>query len=131
MRAVRILADRSMPIDGARGGCRLVAPRNLARAMPSFRDVDDYLEDAWVELHAANDGLGWSIGRPAFDPHKVVPWSLYAFDRSENAKVGRRSREWTAMAATEIAVVLGRWPAACGRSAREGIRDSVLGGHED
>ena len=59
-----------------RGGRRKVAPRNVARAMPSFRDVDEYLKDAWAELHAANDGLGWLIGRPAFDPHKVVPGPL-------------------------------------------------------
>ncbi len=32
-------------------------------------------------------------------------WSQYAFDRREKAHIGRRSREWTAVAPTEEGVV--------------------------
>ena len=99
-------------------GLLIVAPRNLATAMRSFKDVDDYLDDAWAELHATNAILSWFFGRPAFDAHKAVPWSLYAFDGGEIAKVGKRSREWTAVAPTEIAVV--RSMARCLREICEG-----------
>jgi hypothetical protein len=56
---------------------------------------------AWIELHAANDALGWFVGRPAFEPHRLVPWSQYAFDPFEKQKLGKRSREWTAVGNTE------------------------------
>lgn len=73
--------------------------------MPNFRDVDDYLEDAWAELHDANARLDWFIGMPSYDPHRIVPWSQYAFDPSEKHRAGKRTLEWTATAPTEIAVV--------------------------
>jgi hypothetical protein len=60
------------------------------------RVKDDDLEPAWIELHDANAALGWFVGRPAYEPRRRVPWSMYAFDPKETPKVGRRSREWTA-----------------------------------
>ena len=65
----------------------------------------DDLENAWNELHDANETLRWSVARPDFDPHLAVPWTLYAFDPTERAKVGHRSREWTAVGMTEVGVV--------------------------
>jgi hypothetical protein len=48
-----------------------------------------------------------------------VPWSIYAFDPTERPKVGHRSREWTATAMIEAAVVRDMARAACARSVRE------------
>jgi hypothetical protein len=57
------------------------------------------------ELHAANETLHWFIGPTTFEERLAVPWSLYAFDPGKVPKVGHRSREWTAAAATEEGVV--------------------------
>ncbi len=62
------------------------------------------LEAAWGELHSANEGMAWHVGKPAFDERRDQ-WSLYAFDPSERPKVGRRSREWTAVHQTQIGVI--------------------------
>jgi hypothetical protein len=45
-------------------------------------------------------------------------WLLYAFDPSERAVVGVRSREWTAVASTEVEVV--REMARCLRAMGQG-----------
>jgi hypothetical protein len=86
--------------------------------MASVPDMDNDLEAAWAELHAANDSLAWFVGRPAFDSHRLVPWAQYAFDPKETPKVGRRSREWTATAHTELECV--REMARCLREIGEG-----------
>ena len=74
------------------------------------------LDDAWGDLHDATPA-GWYVGRPSFDDgHRA--WEQYAFDPSERAVAGVRSREWTAVAATELEVV--RELARCLRLIREG-----------
>ena len=45
-------------------------------------------------------------------------WEQYAFDPTERAQVGVRSREWTAVAPTELEVI--RELARCLRLIREG-----------
>jgi hypothetical protein len=47
---------------------------------------------------------GWYVGRPSYHPERDE-WLLYAFDPSERAVVGVRSREWTAVAATDEGVM--------------------------
>ena len=81
--------------------------------------TDPDLVAAWDELHAANT-MGWQVGRPYLhDEHST--WEQYAFDPTERPKVGKRSREWTAVRPTEAACVRemarclvelseGRWP---------------------
>jgi hypothetical protein len=39
--------------------------------MSSFRDVDDYLADAWAELHAANNALGYADASRGSDPARA------------------------------------------------------------
>lgn len=69
-----------------------------ARACVTTRHQGDDLEDAWAALHAATP-LGWYVGRPG--QRHGGQWAMYAFDTTERAHVGRRSREWTAVGATE------------------------------
>jgi hypothetical protein len=61
------------------------------------------LDDAWNELHDATP-TGWYVGRPSYDERRKV-WEQYAVDPRERAQVGIRSREWTAVGATELEVV--------------------------
>jgi hypothetical protein len=42
------------------------------------RVSDEELHAAWEELHAANDGLGWFVGRPG--QRHSGQWERYAFD---------------------------------------------------
>ena len=74
------------------------------------------LEDAWTDLHDAKPA-GWYVGRPSYDERRRV-WEQYAFDPSERAHPGVRSREWTAVAPTELEVI--RELARCLRLIREG-----------
>ena len=74
------------------------------------------LEDAWNDLHDAKPP-GWFVGRPAYS-ERYNAWEQYAFDPREQAQVGLRSREWTAVAPTELGVV--RELARCLRLIREG-----------
>ena len=60
--------------------------------------TDSRLHDAWDELHAATPP-GWFVGRPG--QRHGGQWAMYAFDQTEKAHVGRRSREWTAVCQTE------------------------------
>jgi len=73
-------------------------------------------EAVWNELHAAKPG-GWHVGRPSYD-ERHREWVQYAFDPLERAVVGLRSREWTAVAQSEVEVV--REMAPCLREIREG-----------
>jgi hypothetical protein len=62
----------------------------------------------------------WFIGPPTYIIERRE-WTLFAFDPSERPKAGLRSREWTAVAATELECVremarclwiiaIGGWP---------------------
>jgi hypothetical protein len=74
------------------------------------------LEDAWYDLHDAKPE-GWFIGRPYHYPDRGT-WEQYAFDPTELAHDGVRSREWTAVGLTELEVI--RELARCLRLIREG-----------
>ena len=85
--------------------------------MARVPDLDDELEAAWAEVHAALDRLpGWYVGRPG--QRHGGQWAMYAFDTTEKAAVGRRSREWTAVGQTEVECV--REMARCLREIGEG-----------
>jgi len=56
--------------------------------------------ELWERLHDATPSR-WAVGQPAFEPHRAVPRSQYAFDSNERPKVGHRTREWTATGETE------------------------------
>lgn len=82
--------------------------------------TDPELVAAWDEVHAANEQLGWQVGRPYFHDERGT-WEQYTFDPKERPKVGKRSREWTAIGPTEVDCVrtmayclrelaAGRWP---------------------
>jgi len=61
--------------------------------------------------------MGWQVGRPHFHDERRC-WEQYAFDPKERPRVGKRSREWTAIGPTEVACV--REMADCLRELREG-----------
>lgn len=60
-------------------------------------------EAAWDALNAATPP-GWAVGRPSYHDERRE-WLLYAFDPTERPVVGLRSREWTAVAESEEALV--------------------------
>jgi hypothetical protein len=60
-------------------------------------------EDAWTAL-LADLSLRWCVGQPSYHLERDE-WLVYAFDPSERPVVGVRSREWTAIASTEVGVV--------------------------
>ena len=74
------------------------------------------LEDAWNDLHDATPD-GWFVGRPSYDERRRV-WEQHAFDPSERARAGVRSREWTAVASSQLEVM--RELARCFRLIGEG-----------
>jgi len=39
--------------------------------------------------------------RPSYDDHKAAPWEQYAFDATGKPRIGRQSREWTAIGPTQ------------------------------
>ena len=57
---------------------------------------------AWEALHAATPA-GWFAARPA--QRHGGQWAMYAFDTTERAAIGKRSREWTAVGPTEVECV--------------------------
>ena len=76
-------------------------------------------EQASADVHD-NTPEGWYVGRPGYE-ERYDQWSMYAFDPSEKAVVGKRSREWTTVGETEVGCVrsmayclgelkAGRWP---------------------
>jgi hypothetical protein len=73
-------------------------------------------DEAWAHLHDAVPA-GWYVGTPVYRV-EAQEWALYAFDTREKAHIGRRSREWTAVAPTEAEVV--REMARCLREIRAG-----------
>ena len=74
------------------------------------------LEDAWNELHDAKPP-GWFVGWPYHYPDRGT-WEQHAFDPTPRAQAGVRSREWTAVAATELEAI--HELARCLRLIREG-----------
>jgi len=79
---------------------------------------------AWDELHAATP-RGWYVGRASEHPERGE-WIQYAFDPKERPVIGLRSREWTAVAQTEVGVV--REMARCLREINAGrVRDRTRG----
>jgi hypothetical protein len=79
------------------------------------RDVSE-IEMAWDEVRAANT-MGWRVGTPSFHD-EADRWEQYAYDPSERPASGTRSREWIAVAPTEVMCV--REMARCLRELREG-----------
>ncbi len=74
------------------------------------------LEEAWSHVHDATP-VGWHVGRPSYHSERRQ-WVQYAFDPSERPRVGLRSREWTAVGATEVEAVAEM--ARCPREIKEG-----------
>ena len=79
----------------------------------------DELAAAWAELERARP-TGWMVGQPYFHD-EVGAWEQYAYDPAERPVGGKRPREWTAIAPTDVEVVVemtrclrelgeGRWP---------------------
>ena len=60
------------------------------------------LEAAWDTLHDSTPP-GWFVGRPG--QRYGGQWEQYAFDQTEKAHIGKRSREWTAVGETEVECV--------------------------
>ena len=73
------------------------------------------LEAAWSEILDAKP-VGWFVGTPVFIERRG--WAQYALDTREKAKAGHRSREWTAVAQSELEGV--REMARCLRLIGEG-----------
>lgn len=74
------------------------------------------LDAALSDLHDAKPP-SWFVGRPSYN-ERFHEREQSAFDPTEKAQVGVRSREWTAVAATELEVI-GEL-ARCLRLIREG-----------
>ena len=51
----------------------------------AVKEVDSQLLAAWSELHEATPP-GWYVGKPADEPRRAVPCSMYAFDATEPAE---------------------------------------------
>jgi hypothetical protein len=65
--------------------------------------TDPELAAAWGAVHQ-HTPPGWHVGRAAYEPlHRS--WIQYAWDTTETAALGRRSREWTAVGQTELGCV--------------------------
>jgi hypothetical protein len=62
--------------------------------------TDAERDAAWGEVFDALPA-GWSVGRPSYYPERPER-QQYAFDSFEVPKVGVRSKEWTAIGATEV-----------------------------
>lgn len=62
--------------------------------------MTDDLETAWLEVDAMTP-KGWLVGRPSLhdDVRGAEHWEHWAYDVREKPKVGKRSREWTAVRA--------------------------------
>jgi hypothetical protein len=73
------------------------------------------LDVAWTDLHDAKPD-GWYVGRPSYDERCEV-WEQYPYDPQERAQDSVRTREWTAVAPTELEVI--RELARCLRLIRE------------
>ena len=102
-----------------RASRKVLTPPYLSLTLAKFAPMDDpFLAVAWEDVHAANEALGWFVGQPAYEPHRIVPWSMYAFDPQERPIVGDKSRECTAIGETGLDCVLAM--ARCLREISEG-----------
>ncbi len=61
------------------------------------------LEADWDDLHAALPE-GWKVGGPPFYD-EADRWEQVVYDPSRRPSMGKRSREWIAVAPTEAACV--------------------------
>lgn len=73
----------------------------ISGAVPTANE----LAATWADVHAANEPLGWFVGQPTEPTVRGLEWTQYAFDPRETPRVGRRTREWTAMAPTQLGVL--------------------------
>ncbi len=62
------------------------------------------LEEPWNAVHE-DTPAGWYVGRPSYHDERRE-WVMNAFDPSERPVVGLRSREWTAVGASEREVLV-------------------------
>ena len=60
-------------------------------------------ERPWNALHDATPP-GWFVGRPGY-VERYNRWEQAAFDSTERARVGKRSREWVAVGRSEVECV--------------------------
>ncbi len=74
------------------------------------------LQGAWAEIIAVIPAT-WNVGEPSWHVERSE-WHMHAWDTAERVSVGKRSREWTAVGATEVAVI--REMARCLRESRDG-----------
>jgi hypothetical protein len=79
--------DRRHPVD--------------AETAAGVSDMTD-LEAAWEAVHSATPA-GWFVGRPG--QRHGGQWAIYGYDTREKAKIGPRSREWTAVGESEVECV--------------------------
>lgn len=64
------------------------------------------LETPWAAVDAATPA-GWIVGRPyRHDEMAGGQWEQFAYDPSDRPRVGRRTREWIAIANSELSCVL-------------------------
>ena len=66
-------------------------------------DAVDDIKAAWDAIHDATPP-DWHLGRPGYHDERRE-WHMYAFDPTERPSVGARSREWTAVADSEVGVL--------------------------
>ena len=96
----------------------MVTPRRGLGGGHTIGPMTD-LAAAWDELHDVKPD-GWYVGPTTHEEHRHES-TMYAFDTRERATHGRRSRESTAVADSELDVVRemarclrvisgGRWP---------------------
>ena len=64
----------------------------------------DVLATAWGAVHDATPP-DWYVGRPSYHDERNT-WEQYAFDQRERAVNGARSRERSAIGATEVECLL-------------------------
>jgi hypothetical protein len=65
--------------------------------------VDD-VEAAWGAVHDATP-VNWYVDQPSYHDERHE-WTQYTFLQRERPSVGVRSREWTAVGATEVECLL-------------------------
>ena len=111
------ITRRNSPPDGLAARSGIAGPGGGHGAGPYHRPtMPTSLDDPRSDLRDATPA-GWYVGQPSYDERRMV-WEQYAFDPSERAQAGIRSREWTAVAPIELEVI--RELARCLRLIRDG-----------
>jgi hypothetical protein len=113
MRPARAQRKRSVSLDD--DPRQVLMPHKRARA--TRREGTLLASLAALETDLDAKPAGWLVGQPIYHEHRR-DWERYAFDTREKAKAGHRSREWTAVAQTELEVV--REMARCLREISDG-----------